>query len=147
MEKINLLKVVFFSFMIILMGCSKESFIDFPNDDVTANSDSLQLKGASIESVSTITSNKGFGTYASYFISDIEGTSIFTITGKGFGSKVGQVKLSGVSSYTVSKISSWSDSKVICCIKSNTNSEPTTKASLIVYPSSGGNASDRKSVV
>lgn len=133
--------------LFIFAGCSKESFIDFPADEIASNSDSLQLKGASVVSISAITSDKGFGTYASYFKSDITGTSIFTISGKGFGTKAGQVKLSGVSSYSVSKISSWSDSKVVCYIKSNTNSEPTTKASLIVYPSSGGNATKTLSIV
>jgi hypothetical protein len=133
--------------LFILSGCSKESFIDFPADEMVANSDSLQLKAASVGSISAITSDKGFGTYASYFKSDIEGISIFTISGKGFGSKAGQVKLSGVSSYSVSKISSWSDSKVVCHIKSNTNSEPTNKSSIVVYPSAGGNAAKTFSIV
>lgn len=123
--------------LFIFVGCSK---VDFPADEITSNSDSLQFKGASIVSIAAITSDKGFGTYISYFKSDIEGTSVFTISGKGFGPKAGQVKLSGVSNYSVSKISSWSDSKVVCYIKSSTNSEPTTKASLLIYPSSGGNA-------
>lgn len=146
MKNLNLLQIVFFSVVLILMSCSKEEFI-LPSNENAANSDSLHLKGATVVTISSITSDKGFGTYASYFKSDITGTSIFTISGKGFGSKAGQVKLSGVSSYTVSKISSWTDSKVVCYIKSNTNSEPTTKASFIIYPSSGGNATKTFSIV
>lgn len=123
----------------VFVSCDRNELIDVPDCKITFNRDSVQLKGASLVSISSIAGGTyGFGTYSSYFVADYEGTNSFAVTGKGFGTKQGCITVSGATGYTVSKISSWSDTKILCLVKSSPNSEATTKASICIRPSTGG---------
>lgn len=81
--------------------------------------------------------------FLGYIIGDTESSvkSQLKIKGSGFGNSKGAVQITGVNSYSITNIESWSDAIIVVTFKANFKSEPTEKAIISVKPAGNNSTS------
>ncbi len=127
-----------------MFACEKEVIVPEKEQPTTQ----LSVTGPVISSVSSTEST--FGTYASYKGVDRDAQTTLTINGSGFGTSVGTVIFTGVTSYYVTSVVSWTNTQVKVKARSYYNgigSQASTAAGLKVTLPSGLYATMTVSVV